>query len=102
MSSRTLTKTPVMAGARRRLKILLFVLVLFMGWALYVLVVQYGHISDRKSQMQEAEQKLTDAQAKNEELQLQIARLKDDEYIGQIARKEYGLGFPGEFNINTE
>ncbi|WP_239619001.1 FtsB family cell division protein [Cohnella mopanensis] len=102
MSSRTMTATPVMTGARRRLKLLLFVLVLFMSWATYVLIVQYGQISDRRSQLHEFDQKLTDAQAKNEELQQQIARLNDDEYIGQIARKEHGLGLPGEVPINTK
>lgn len=68
-----------------------------MSWATYVLIVQYGQISDRKSQLVEADQKLTDAQAKNEELKQQIVRLNDYEYIGQIARKEHGLGLPGKF-----
>jgi cell division protein DivIC len=97
-----MTATPVMTGARRRLKLLLFVLVLFMSWAAYVLIVQYGQISDRKGQLHEADQKLTDAQAKNEELKMHIARLNDDEYISQIARKEHGLGFPGEIPIETK
>lgn len=91
-----------MTGARRRLKLLLVVLILFMSWAVYVLVAQYGQISDRKGQLQEADQKLTEAQAKNEILKQQIARLNDEEYIGQIARKEHGLGLPGEVPIKTE
>ncbi|TFE24118.1 FtsB family cell division protein [Cohnella luojiensis] len=102
MSSRTLSATPAMTGARRRLKLLLFIVVLFMSWALYVLIVQYGQISDRSGQLHEADRKLTDAQAKNEELKQQIARLNDPEYIGQIARKEHGLGLPGEVPIETE
>jgi len=102
LSSRTATATPVLTGARRRLKLLLFVLILFMSWATYVLIVQYGQISDRKSQLVEADQKLTDAQAKNEELKQQIVRLNDYEYIGQIARKEHGLGLPGEVPITTK
>jgi len=73
-----------------------------MSWALYVFIVQYGQISDRSGQLQEADRKLADAQAKNEELNQQIIRLNDPEYIGQIARKEHGLGLPGEIPIKTE
>ncbi|WP_391571288.1 septum formation initiator family protein [Cohnella sp.] len=102
MASQTMTATPVVAGARRRLKLLLFVVVLFLSWAGYVLIVQSGQIDDRASQLEEVNLKLTDAQAKNEELQLQIARLNDDEYIGQLARKEHGLGLPGEVPIKTK
>jgi cell division protein DivIC len=102
MSSRTLAATPVMTGARRRLKLLLFVLVIFMSWALYVIIVQYGQISDRSSQLREADKKLTDAKVKSEALKQQIARLNDPEYIGQIARKEHGLGMPGEVPIKIE
>ncbi|MCD9026293.1 FtsB family cell division protein [Cohnella silvisoli] len=102
MSSRTMTATPVMTGARRRLKLLLFIMVLFMSWALYVIIVQYGQISDRSGQLHEADKKLTDAQAKSDALKQQIARLNDPEYIGQIARKEHGLGMPGEVPIKIE
>jgi cell division protein DivIC len=102
MSSRTLAATPVMTGARRRLKLLLFIMVIFMSWALYVIIVQYGQISDRSSQLREADKKLTDAKVKSEALKQQIARLNDPEYIGQIARKEHGLGMPGEVPIKIE
>ncbi len=91
-----------MTGARRRLKLLLFIMVLFMSWALYVLIIQYGQISDRSGQLQEADRKLADAQAKSDALKQQIARLNDPEYIGQIARKEHGLGLPGEIPIKKE
>jgi cell division protein DivIC len=102
MSSRTLAATPVMTGARRRLKLLLFIMVIFMSWALYVIIIQYGQISDRSSQLREADKKLTDAKVKSEALKQQIARLNDPEYIGQIARKEHGLGMPGEVPIKIE
>jgi len=101
LTSRTAAAS-VATGARRRLKLLLFVVVLFMSWAVYVFVTQYGQMSERSDQLKEASRKLTDAQAKNEELKLQIARLDDEEYIGQIARKEYGLGRPGEVPIEMK
>jgi cell division protein DivIC len=102
MSSRAMAATPVTTGARRRLKFLLFIMVLFLSWALYILIIQYGQISDRSGQLQEANTKLTDAQKNSETLQQQITRLNDPEYIGQIARKEQGLGLPGEIPITIE
>jgi cell division protein DivIC len=102
LTSRTKAATPAATGARRRLKLLLFVVTLFLSWAGYVWITQSGQINDRSAQLEEANRKLADAQAKNEELKLQIARLNDDEYIGQLARKEHGLGLPGEVPIKTK
>ncbi|MFC4600586.1 FtsB family cell division protein [Cohnella hongkongensis] len=102
MSSRSMAATPAVTGARRRLKLLLFVVILFLSWAGYVLITQSGQIDDRSRQLEEANRKLADAQARNEELKLQIERLNDDEYIGQLARKEHGLGLPGEVPIRTK
>ncbi|MFC5468583.1 septum formation initiator family protein [Cohnella suwonensis] len=102
MTSRTMTATPAMTGARRRMKLFLFVMVLFMSWAAYVLIIQQGQIGARSSQLDEVDRKLTDVQAKNEGLKQQINRLNDDEYMEQIAKKEHGLGLPGERIIQTE
>jgi cell division protein DivIC len=102
MSSRTIASTPAAIGARRRLKILLFVMVIFMSWAAYTLFDQYGQINSRSSQMRETDKKLTDAQAKSDALKLEIIRLNDPEYIGQIARKDQGMGLPGEKPIHIE
>jgi len=102
MSSRTMAATPALTGARRRLKLLLFIMIIFMSWAVYTFINQHGQMSDRASQLREADKLLTDAQAKNELLQLEITRLNDPEYIGQIARKEQGLGFPGEIPMHIE
>ncbi|RUS48318.1 septum formation initiator family protein [Cohnella sp. AR92] len=89
----------VSAGARRRLKLLLIVVVLFMSWAVYTLFMQYNQASDRNAQLNQAKKQLSDTQAKNTALKQEIVRLKDPEYIGQIARKEQGMGLPGEKSI---
>lgn len=102
MSSSTLATTPAMTGARRRLKLLLIGMLIFAGWAAYILITQQGQISIGSDQLQEATKKLTDAELQSQILQQQITRLNDPEYISQIARKEQGLGFPGEIPINIE
>ncbi|MBB6669572.1 FtsB family cell division protein [Cohnella nanjingensis] len=95
------TTTPVSVGARRRLKLLLLVVALFMSWAAYTLIVQQHHTGERASQMRAAKDKLTQVQQKNAQLQKEIERLNDDEYIGQIARQQ-GMGLPGEQSIHME
>lgn len=103
MSSRTMaTTTSAVTGARRRLKLLLFVMVIFMSWAAYVLYVQYGQMSDRAGDLREANKKLTDATVQSDALKQEIVRLNDREYISEIARKEQGLGYPGEIPLNIE
>ncbi|MCC3377466.1 cell division protein FtsL [Cohnella sp. REN36] len=100
-ASNASTPTPASVGAKRRLKLLLFVVVLFLSWAAYTLIVQQYHTGERNSQLQAAKDKLTEVQQKNEQLQKEIERLNDDEYIGQIARQQ-GLGLPGEKPIQME
>jgi cell division protein DivIC len=102
MSTRTKVPTSAMTGARRRLKLLLAVMVVFMCWAAYTVFRQFGQLSDRSVQLRESEKLLTDAQTKSEALQQQINRLNDKEYIEEIARKDLGLGYPGEEPIHIE
>lgn len=102
MSSATTSATAPATGARRRLKLLMIVMVMFVSWAAYTYANQYGQLSNRQAELRDAGIKLSDAQSKNETLQQEIDRLKDPEYIGQIARKEQGMGLPGEQSIQIE
>ena len=102
MSIGTTAATLAATGARRRLKLLMIVMIIFLSWAAYTLADQYGQLSERRSELREADRRLTDARGKNEALQLEIDRLNDPEYIGQIARKEQGMGLPGERPIQIE
>lgn len=94
--------TSAFVGMRRRLKLLLIVVVLFMGWASYTLFMQYHQASERTGQLREVKGKLSEIQLKNASLQQEIDRLNDPEYIGQIARKEQGMGLPGEKPIQVD
>lgn len=102
MSSRTMAATPAMTGVRRRLKLLLFVMVIFMSWAAYVLISQHGMMSDRESDLREANKKLSDANVQSETLKKEMVKLHDKEYISEIARKEQGYGYPGEIPLDIK
>ncbi|WP_164472861.1 FtsB family cell division protein [Cohnella candidum] len=101
MSSHT-KATPSTIGARRRLKLLTFVMVLFLSWAAYILANQYGQMSGRQAELRETSKKLSEAEAKNEALKQETLRLKQDEYVGQIARRDLGMGLPGEQPIQIQ
>lgn len=102
MPSGTNNTTSAVTGARRRLKLLLFVLVFFMSWAAYTFYDQYEHMNNRRHELREMNQLLTGAKADIERLQHEVVRLNDPEYIGQIARKEQGLGLPGEIPMHID
>lgn len=102
MTSNTTKTTRTAIGVRRRLKLLLIVMVMFLSWAAYTYANQYSQLSDRRAELEEANERLAEAIARNEALQLEINRLNDPEYIGQIARKELGMGLPGEQPIQIK
>lgn len=102
MSSSQSAVQPASLGARRRMRLFLIVIVVFMSWAAYTLVDQLGQINDRRAEYRESEKKLSEARMKSDALKQEIGRLNDLEYIGQIARKEQGMGLPGERPIQIE
>ncbi|MEK0317717.1 FtsB family cell division protein [Cohnella sp. 56] len=101
MPTSTSANTSASVGLKRRLKLLLLLVVLFMSWAIYTLIVQQSHASDRSTQLNHARTKLSETEQKNQALKQEIARLNDDEYIGQIARQQ-GMTLPGEQSIQLK
>lgn len=53
-------------------------------------------LTEKQKQKEEVEQELQLVKEKQERLTLQIEKLKDDEYIAKLARKEYFLSEEGE------
>ncbi|ANE45983.1 hypothetical protein SY83_06450 [Paenibacillus swuensis] len=88
-------------GVRRRLRLYLFVLVCFMGWAGSILIGQTSKVNETHSQLQSLLKKQEEIKVQSEELNLQLKRLNDPEYIGQIARKDLGMSLPGETSIRV-
>ncbi|MCJ8015066.1 septum formation initiator family protein [Paenibacillus sp. KQZ6P-2] len=96
------SKTVQNAGARRRLMIWLTFMVVFMGWAGYTLISQHSQIADKSTELdkKKSEQQMTNQT--QDQLKTEVKRLNDPEYIGQLARKNYGMYLPGETPIHTE
>lgn len=87
-------------GVRRRLRVYLFVLVAFMGWAAFTLIGQNSKVDSTQSQLDSLLEKQQVIAQQSNQLKLQMVRLNDPEYIGQIARRDLGMSMPGETSIH--
>lgn len=89
------------AGARRRLMIWLTFVTCFTIWAGYTFLMQNGQISDKSSHLAEQQTSKQETKQQLEQLKYEVSRLKDPEYIGQLARKK-GYYLPEETPIQVE
>jgi len=88
-------------GMKRRIKIWFVIVALFMGWALYTLYTQVGSNDRAELKLAEVQQKIEEATKQMNQLQLQVDRLNDPEYIQQLATKEQNMVKPGEKPIRV-
>lgn len=87
------------AGARRRIRLWMCFMVLFIGWAGYTYIAQSGEIGNKSLQLAERQASKEANEQTLNQLKYELNRLKDPEYIGQIAMKKYGLYKPGEIPV---
>ncbi|QHW32138.1 septum formation initiator family protein [Paenibacillus rhizovicinus] len=88
-------------GTKRRLKIWLIFVTLFMGWALYTFVTQLQHQGKAEQKLAAAKLKINEATQQSEDLKLEVKRLNDPEYIGLKATQELGMVKKGERPIEV-
>lgn len=89
------------SGARRRFRLWLIFVVIFTGWSAYTFFSQASQIGSNSRELSEK----MDSKAKSEQalkkLEYEIERLKDPEYITQMAMKKYGLYPEGQVPIHV-
>lgn len=83
-------------GARRRIRIMMLFLILFIGWAAATLWDQIDRVGAKNSELEILEAKLEEVQLENEAYHLEIERLNDPEYIEQRIRKDLQMTREGE------
>lgn len=92
----------IQAATKRRLKIWLFLIVLFIGWAVYTVINQMYQKDNLNEQLMSLEAN-RDAMAQElQELENKVMLLNDPEYMSQLATKEQGLVKEGEQQIFSE
>lgn len=94
------TTSPKIDGTKRRLKLLLFGMLLFLAWASFTFWGQIDSLQQQRDELAKLKIQLADTQQKNKQSMLQVKRLNDLEYIEQLARKEYFFSKPGDTLIN--
>ncbi|MDQ0063678.1 FtsB family cell division protein [Paenibacillus harenae] len=89
------------AGSKRRIRMWLFIVVLFIGWAAYTLVGKLQEQHATNARLAAIQQQLETAKTDTEALKQEIERLNDPEYISQLATKEQGMVYKGETQIQV-
>ncbi|MGN1401649.1 MAG: septum formation initiator family protein [Bacillus sp. (in: firmicutes)] len=87
-------------GLVRRLTLFGAVACLFLGLILSTIFSQASAIEDKKQVKQETKEQLASLKKEQQELEEEILKLNDDEYIAKIARRDYYLSNEGEIIFN--
>lgn len=101
MTTATANQSTGNAGSKRRLRIWAMFITLFMCWAAYTFIGQLKEAKVTKVQLTEIKKQVDDSTLQSKQLQQQIDRLNDPEYIRQLATKEQGMVTPGEQQIQV-
>ncbi len=75
---------------------------LFFGWAGYIFFAQSAVIAEKSGQLAKKKESSESVNTSLGQLKYEVSRLKDDEYVGQLARKWYNMYPEGELPIRTE
>jgi len=92
--------TPARTGMKRRLRLWFLVVASFMGWAVYTSVQQLEARAETMQTLRSLQEKVAAAERRQAELEFEIERLGNPEYIKELARKN-GLTMPGEQPIQV-
>lgn len=83
-------------GLYRRLTFMTIVFTLIAGSLIFMLVKQKHALAEKEQQKIVLQHGLVKQKEKKEDLKIQIAKLKDDDYIAKLARKDLFLSKDGE------
>ncbi|WP_435923262.1 FtsB family cell division protein [Paenibacillus sp. DYY-L-2] len=97
----TTAKSPKSTGARRRIRLWMGFMAVFIGWACYTYIAQSGEIGAKADQLAQQQATKEENEQILNQLKYELNRLQDPEYIGQIAMKKYGLYKPGEIPVRV-
>jgi len=87
---------PINKGSFRRRRLVFLMLAGFMSWAGITLWNQEGKLSERQEKVSALQQKQLEAEQINSNVQREIERLNDPEYVEQKIRKDLHYVRPGE------
>lgn len=83
-------------GLYRRLTLMTLIFMIIAGSLVFMLVKQKQVLAEKEQQKVELQHDLAKQKEKQDDLKIQIAKLKDDDYIAKLARKDLFLSEDGE------
>ncbi|USG65919.1 septum formation initiator family protein [Brevibacillus ruminantium] len=83
-------------GQKRRIRLVLFFVLCLFIWTGYTLYMQSGVLAEKKAELDLLKQEITAVQNEQAELTYKASRLYDEEYIAELARKQFFYTKPGE------
>jgi cell division protein DivIC len=83
-------------GLFRRLTVFAFLVSIGSYLVISTLTSQASVIENKNEEKKVLEQKLVEVQSEKQKLKLEVQKLHDIDYIGEIARKDYSFSRPGE------
>jgi cell division protein DivIC len=88
-------RRPLPPNVRRRRWIWLITMIVFLVWGGSELITQSLEIHERKQVLAQSQERVEALKAEQQEWQEELRRLKDEEYLLELARK-MGYALPGE------
>ncbi|WCN37780.1 FtsB family cell division protein [Aneurinibacillus uraniidurans] len=88
--------TPQNYGRKRRMRVLQIFVVLFLGWAGYTYYEQSQELAEKQRSFADLQRQADETKQKQKELELQVKRLNDSQYIAELARQQLFLSKQGE------
>jgi cell division protein DivIC len=83
-------------GQKRRIRLFLFFVLCLFVWIGYTLYLQGGMLSEKEAELETLKKEAAEVQQQQAELAYKASRLNDQEYIAELARKEWFFTKPGE------
>ncbi|WCK54639.1 septum formation initiator family protein [Aneurinibacillus sp. Ricciae_BoGa-3] len=83
-------------GLKRRMRLLLFVVAVFVVWGAFTYFSQSKQLADKESKLSDLTHQAEVAKAEKSQLEQKVKQLNNSEYIGELARKNLLLSKKGE------
>lgn len=96
-----MAKRKISKSSKRRLVILMPIVVILIGYAIFTLVVTVSELYTLHNEEKELQNNLTELKGDAEDLKTEINKLQDADYVARYARENYLYTKDGEYVIKV-
>ncbi|AMA74511.1 MULTISPECIES: FtsB family cell division protein [Aneurinibacillus] len=88
-------------GRKRRMRLLQIIVILFLSWAGYTYYSQSQQLNAKQRELVDLQRQVAEVQQEQKQLELQVKRMYDKDYISELARKNFFFSKEGEIIFIT-